>query len=199
MRRLSSLAAVSLCLTLPLAVASAQTTPGAPTVGPSGRALAAVCRANSCRATDPNTLDFYIEYGQPHARGRTVAGGLIPLDSVWRLGANPATHLTVKSGLMLGGQHVPAGTYTLGLIYSKSGSKLIINKATGQWGVPYDASRVATELARVPIRVRELREPMETLSIALVPKVAAGANSTSTGVMTITWGTLEFAIDWQVH
>src|SRR5258708_2560348 len=34
-----------------------------------------------------------ITYGQPHARGRKVEGGLIPLDTVWRFGANEAAHL----------------------------------------------------------------------------------------------------------
>src|SRR5258706_16000505 len=29
-----------------------------------------------------------ISYGQPHARGRKVEGGLIPVDTVWRLGAH---------------------------------------------------------------------------------------------------------------
>jgi len=29
-----------------------------------------------------------ISYGQPHARGRKVEGGLVPLDTVWRFGAN---------------------------------------------------------------------------------------------------------------
>ncbi|MBI4420318.1 MAG: DUF2911 domain-containing protein, partial [Gemmatimonadetes bacterium] len=29
-----------------------------------------------------------IDYGQPHARGRSIVGGLVPWDSVWRTGAN---------------------------------------------------------------------------------------------------------------
>src|SRR5258706_14454722 len=32
-----------------------------------------------------------ISYGQPHARGRKVEGGLIPVDTVWRFGANMGT------------------------------------------------------------------------------------------------------------
>src|SRR5690349_20510432 len=43
-----------------------------------------------------------IAYGQPHARGRAVEGGLIPRDSVWRFGANEATTLHTDVDLVLG-------------------------------------------------------------------------------------------------
>src|SRR5512139_3824008 len=43
-----------------------------------------------------------ITYGQPHARGRRVEGGLIPVDTVWRFGANTATTLHTDLDLSLG-------------------------------------------------------------------------------------------------
>jgi hypothetical protein len=184
-------------LTIPLArpVAAQTLTTSQPIVAPSGRAITAVCRDNTCRVTDPRTLDLYVEYGTPSVRGRKVEGGLIPLDSVWRLGANPATHLFTKADLTLGGTKLPAGSYTLALVYSKSGSTLIINKNTGQWGIPYDST---TELARIPVRVRKLKDHVETLAIALVPATGSGATTAASGVLTIAWGTLEFSADWRL-
>ena len=41
-----------------------------------------------------------ISYGQPHARGRTVEGRLIPLDTVWRFGVGivmPSGSVTASS------------------------------------------------------------------------------------------------------
>ncbi|HEX2780064.1 MAG TPA: DUF2911 domain-containing protein, partial [Gemmatimonadaceae bacterium] len=43
-----------------------------------------------------------ISYGQPHARGRKVEGGLIPVDTVWRFGANTATTLHTDLDITLG-------------------------------------------------------------------------------------------------
>jgi len=43
-----------------------------------------------------------ITYGQPHARGRRVEGGLVPLDTVWRFGANMATTLHSDVDVTLG-------------------------------------------------------------------------------------------------
>jgi len=51
-----------------------------------------------------------IDYGQPHARGRQVAGAL-PGDvgQVWRLGANDATTLRAEVDLIVGTLTVPKG------------------------------------------------------------------------------------------
>jgi hypothetical protein len=44
-----------------------------------------------------------VDYGRPQVRERTVWGGtLVPFDSVWRAGANDATHLFTTRPLTLG-------------------------------------------------------------------------------------------------
>src|SRR3989442_15003538 len=48
-----------------------------------------------------------ISYGQPHARGRRVEGGLIPLDTVWRVGAKKATPPDNGGGLALRDRRLP--------------------------------------------------------------------------------------------
>ena len=35
--------------------------------------------------------DVTIEYGRPGVKGRTIWGGLVPYNAVWRAGANEAT------------------------------------------------------------------------------------------------------------
>src|SRR5512147_1832211 len=51
----------------------------------------------------PAPLKIRIDYGQPHARGRKVAGALAgDLGNVWRLGANEATTLTTPVDLTIG-------------------------------------------------------------------------------------------------
>src|SRR5690242_1386029 len=92
-----------------------------------------------------------IAYGQPHARGRKIEGGLVPLDTVWRFGANSATTLHTDADLTLGGLTVPRGDYSLFALYTASGWSLIVNRGTAQWGTDYDASR---DLGRVRLTAR---------------------------------------------
>src|SRR5881296_1844751 len=82
-----------------------------------------------------------ISYGQPHARGRRVEGGLIPLDTVWRFGANMATTLHSDLDLTLGDLKLPRGDYSLFVLYSRAGWQLIVNRGTGQWGTDYDPTK----------------------------------------------------------
>lgn len=65
---------------------------------------------------------------------------LVPYDKVWRTGANVATTLKTPIHLKIGTIDVPTGTYTIYSLPSKSGSKLIVNKQTGQWGTELTSS-----------------------------------------------------------
>ena len=84
-----------------------------------------------------------IEYNAPSARGRQVEGGLVPFDSVWRLGADSATTLTADADITIGALKVPKGVYTLYIAASETDWKLIVNKQTGQWGTDYDKGRTS--------------------------------------------------------
>src|SRR5205809_5208202 len=75
-----------------------------------------------------------ISYGQPHARGRKVEGGLIPLDSVWRFGANMATTLHTDLDLTLGDLKLPRGDYSRYSLDAKKGWQRMLNRHTGGWG-----------------------------------------------------------------
>ena len=138
-----------------------------------------------------------ITYGQPHARGRTVEGGLVPRDTVWRFGANAATTLHTDVDLALGGLAVPRGDYSLQVLYSSAGWQLIVNRATGRWGSDIDP---AQELGRVPLAGRALAEPEESLSIYLVPDSPRPATGYAElgGVLRIKWGRTELTAPWRV-
>jgi hypothetical protein len=138
-----------------------------------------------------------ITYGQPHARGRRVEGGLIPMDTVWRFGANMATTLHSDVDLTLGELKVPKGDYSLFVLYSRAGWQLILNRGTGIWGLERDSTR---DLGRVPLASRALREPEEALSVYLVPESAQPATGYAAlrGTLRIKWGTTELSTGWRV-
>ncbi len=121
-----------------------------------------------------------IDHGRPQVRERTVWGGtLVPFDSVWRAGANDATHLFTTRTLTMGTLTVPAGMYTLWVQHTRGGTFLIVNKQTGQWGTQYDA---AQDLGRVPMPVAATPAHVEEFAVAVR---ALGGNR---GVIEMAWG-----------
>ncbi len=131
-----------------------------------------------------------VDYSRPQVRERTVWGGrLVPYDSVWRAGANDATHLFTTRTLTMGVLTVPPGMYSLWVQHTRSGTLLIVNKQTGQWGNAYDAAQV---LGRVPMQMTDAPSFVEEMTITIR---AAAANR---GVLEMAWGpavmTLPFTV-----
>ncbi len=153
------------------------------------------------RTGDRTPVRIIIDYGQPHARGRAIVGQIVPFDTPWRTGANEATSLVTDADITIGGAVVPKGSYTLYTLPSRSGWKLIINKNTGQWGTDYLPEH---DLARVDLRTRQLREPLDSFSIWLVPDVERNAQGgiaggMSRGVLRMAWGDVELSTDWSLR
>jgi hypothetical protein len=138
-----------------------------------------------------------IAYGQPHARGRKIEGVLVPLDTVWRFGANSATTLHSDVDLVVDTLHVPRGDYGLFVLYTARGWQLIVNRSTGGWGTDYDASR---DVGRVALTPRSRIEPEETLTIYLVPDSPRPASGYADlrGRLRIVWGSTELSTTWRV-
>ena len=158
---------------------------------PSTRATAQVTLSGP-RGSSLTPQTIRINYGQPHLRGRALhTSGLVPLDSVWRLGANEATELETSVDLTIGGQLVPKGKYSLFALPTAAGWKLIINKNTGQWGTNYAAEH---DLVRVDLRQRTLTQPAESFSMWLIP-----TPNTASGELRFAWGAAELSTTWAMR
>jgi hypothetical protein len=121
-----------------------------------------------------------IDYGRPLVRERTVWGGtLVPFDSVWRAGANDATHLFITRAITLGSMTLAPGMYTLWVQHTRGGTFLIVNRQVGQWGTQYDASK---DVGRVPMQLTPTIAPVEEFTITVR---ALPANR---GVIELAWG-----------
>lgn len=66
--------------------------------------------------------DAYVKitYSRPYMRDREIFGTntddatfLVPFGEVWRTGANEATEITLTGDVMIGGEHLNAGTYSI--------------------------------------------------------------------------------------
>lgn len=140
---------------------------------------------------EPATI--HIDYVQPHLRGRRLhTPDLVPLDSVWRFGANESTSLETGVDLMLGGTRIAKGKYSLYALPTAAGWTLIVNSNTGQWGTEYAAQH---DVARIPMQKRALASPVESFSVNFVPSREPGQPA---GKLTAAWGDVELAVDWRV-
>lgn len=114
-----------------------------------------------CKFSDGKTVT--VDYSSPRAKGRKIFGGLVPYGEVWRTGANEATTFVTNANLQIEGKDVPAGNYTIFTVPEQGKWTLIINKQTGEWGIPYKYE--GNELARVPMQVSRTASPVENFTI----------------------------------
>jgi hypothetical protein len=77
-------------------------------------------------ATGTATLD--------DARERAKDAPIVPYGHVWRTGANEATTFSVTDDVLINGQKLAAGTYSLHTIPGKDEWTVIFNSDAGQWG-----------------------------------------------------------------
>ncbi|WP_296698228.1 DUF2911 domain-containing protein [Algoriphagus sp.] len=56
---------------------------------------------------------FKVHYGSPSVKGRTIWGDLVPYNIVWRTGANEATYVELSEEMLVEGEKLAAGKYSL--------------------------------------------------------------------------------------
>lgn len=93
-------------------------------------------RPSPMRLAATTVGDTYIKvvYGSPRMRDRVIFGGLVPYNEVWRTGANEATEIYFSNDVMIAGEHVEAGIYSMFTIPGEDSWTIILNGVLGQWG-----------------------------------------------------------------
>lgn len=86
-----------------------------------------------------------INYCRPYKKDREIFGGLVPYGQVWRTGANEATTFETSADLLIDGDVLPAGKYTLWTIPGETQWEIIFNSEQYGWGVGFDQ-----KAARIP-------------------------------------------------
>lgn len=84
---------------------------------------------------------------------------IVPWGHVWRTGANEATTFSVTDDVLINGQKLPAGTYSLHTIPRKDEWTIIFNSDAGQWGsFDYDEKKDALRVTAKPQWVADNQE-----------------------------------------
>lgn len=67
-----------------------------------------------------------VEYRRPVARGRELFGALVPWGEEWTPSADSAAVLTFTEPVLVGGESVPAGSYSLWLVPREEGPWTVV-------------------------------------------------------------------------
>jgi hypothetical protein len=134
--------------------------------------------------------DITITYSRPGVKGRTIWGDppagasttaatlddararakdavIVPYGHVWRAGANEATQFAVSDDVMINGQPLKAGTYSLHAIPGKDEWTIIFNSDAGQWGsFTYDEKK---DVLRVKAKPQMASDSEEWLQYTFDP------------------------------
>ncbi|MFN2396963.1 MAG: DUF2911 domain-containing protein, partial [Bacteroidales bacterium] len=104
-------------------------------------------RGNDSPRVSPNasvsqtigTTVVTVTYGRPGVRDREIFGELVPYDEIWRTGANEATAITFSDNVMIEGEELTAGTYSLYTLPGMDEWSVIFNN-NQSWGTQYDST-----------------------------------------------------------
>jgi len=129
--------------------------------------------------------DITITYSRPPVKGRTIfadapatmaarAKGeatldnqnerqkgepIVPYGHVWRAGANEATMFVITDDVLINGQPLKAGTYSMHALPGKEEWTIIFNNDAGQWGsFTYDEKKDALRVKTKPQTVSDNQE-----------------------------------------
>ena len=131
--------------------------------------------------------DVTITYSRPGVKGRTIWGDplpeqastkgeatlddqnvrpkgapIVPWGHAWRTGANEATTFVVTDDVLINGQKLPAGSYSLHTIPTKDEWTIIFNSVANQWGsFNYDPAKDTLRVKAKPEWVAENQEWLE--------------------------------------
>jgi hypothetical protein len=175
-------------------------------------ALAVPLAAETTRGTASTTVGgkkVTIDYGRPALKGRSLdelTGKLGP-ERIWRAGENQVTTLVTEADLVIGGQPVPAGKYSVYVHAPEQGAwGLVINSDLGvplgqiwdkapenmknepwPWLTDYGKNVAAKEVARAEMKAGTAEPVAEQFTIAFEP---AGEGAT----LVLSWGARRWSI-----
>lgn len=110
-----------------------------------------------------NDLEVEITYSRPFLKGRELEK-LVPYGQVWRTGANEATVFEISKDVIIEGNKLPAGKYSLYTIPGEKETVIIFNKDWNQWGTKYNQKRDAL---RVTVPTHHSQDTVEQFTIDL--------------------------------
>ncbi len=132
-----------------------------PSLSPKGRIIQMV-----------GNTSIEIEYERPSARDRKIFDGLVPWNKVWRTGAGHCTIISFNTPIVLGGQSIKAGKYSIFTIPNPNEWIVILNSDTTLYGsFNYNSKNDVARFIVTPSTTQRYYETL-TFDIDLIPNNA---------------------------
>ena len=112
--------------------------------------------------------EIKIDYHSPGTREREIWGGLVPLNNVWRAGANENTVFSVTDDVEIEGQKLAAGRYGLHLLPEENQWTFIFSNNHTSWGSYFYQEQ--EDALRVTVPVQNTSEFREWLSFDFIAR-----------------------------
>lgn len=104
-----------------------------------------------------------VKYSRPAAKGRKVFGDLVPMNKLWRTGANAATIVKFTDVVEIKGKKIDTGSYALYTVPGLESWEVILNKGTGNWGV--DGYKESQDVVRFRIEPIKIKDKLENFTM----------------------------------
>ncbi len=133
--------------------------------------------------------DTYVKvtYGRPYVRGRDIFGNptdggtdLVPLGELWRTGANEATEITVTRPVLIAGERLEAGTYS---VFTVPGAS--------SWTVRFNTQLGMDGTGRFDAETRQVTPSYDEADDVLVVEIPSGSLAEDVDQFTIAFETAE--------
>jgi tetratricopeptide (TPR) repeat protein len=136
--------------------------------------------------------DITVSYSRPSINGRVIFGNVVPMDKIWRTGANENTIFKTSDDLIFGKDTLKRGVYSIYTKPSKETWELYFYKDTLNWGEPrnWDDSKVAL---KTQSNVKLLNDSYEFFTIDLQQL------NVNNGQLLLTWEKTKVIFPFQVN
>lgn len=175
----------------PLVVLVAVLGGGAAYLGLSGRQSVPLSQLGSVSQV-VNTTTISVTYSRPVARGRELFGpdGVVPFGEFWNPGANDATWIEFSKDVVLAGESIPAGSYSLWADPGAERWQVALSRDWDVFHIPYPG--VDRDLIRIALPVGR-GEHVEVMTFDFSE---IGPNTTS---LSFQWGTTRVVFPIEVE
>ncbi len=104
-----------------------------------------------------------VKYSRPAAKGRKVFGDLVPMNKLWRTGANSATVISFTDVVEINGKKIDTGSYALYTIPGTETWDIIINKGYKNSGIV--GYKESDDVLRFKVETQKLRDKLESFTM----------------------------------
>lgn len=109
--------------------------------------------------------EITVQYSRPSAKERKIFGDVVPMNTLWRTGANSSTRISFSTEAFFGEEKVAAGEYALYTIPHEDYWEFYLYSDTSIWGAPKELDKDKVVVA-TKVKVQKAQPTVESFKIS---------------------------------